>query len=238
MPTNTNPMIPAAELDEIRSQLDPLSYAQEYDAQFVNITGNAFAHCFDRKKHVRNMGDLKKQFPVRLSFDFNVNPMTCTASQHHPEHKWIYTRYEFRIENSNIYDMCDRIKEKLGGFTLTVTGDATGKRREGNVKENVNYYTIIKSQLGLTDEQFDVPKSNPFIKDNRVLCNSILYRHPQIFIHPECEHLVKDMELVQVLGTNNGDIEIDKKSNPKLTHLLDTWRYYINTYFKSFVKLK
>lgn len=238
MPTSTNPYISTEELEEIKLQLDPLTYAQEYLAEFVNLTGNAFAHCFSRAKHVADCGPLKKQFPVRLSFDFNVNPMTCTASQHHPEHKWIYTRYEFRIENSNIFEMCDRIKEKLGGYYLTVTGDATGKARQGNVKENVNYYSIIKAQLGLDDDQFDVPKSNPFVKDNRVLCNSILFRHPKIWIHPDCEHLIKDMELVQVVSKVNGEHEIDKKTNPKLTHLLDTWRYYINTYFKTFVKLR
>lgn len=238
MPTHTNPMIPKSELEEVKSQLDPLTYAQEFDAQFVNLTGNAFAHCFKREKHVRNCGDLKKQFPVRLSFDFNVNPMTCTVSQHHPEHKWIYTRYEFRELNSNIYNLCDRIIEVLGDeYYLTVTGDATGKRREGNVAENVNYYTIIKSKLNLEDEQFDVGKSNPFVKNNRVLCNSLLFRHPKLYIHPDCEYLIKDLELVQVKGTNNGDIEIDKKTNPMLTHLLDTWRYYIDTYFKTFVKI-
>lgn len=234
MATNTNPMIPQAELDQIKSQLDPLTWAQEFEAEFVNLTGNAFAHCFKRAKHVRDCGDLKKQFPVRLSFDFNVNPMTCTASQHHPEHKWIYTRHEFRIENSNIYDMCDLIKTKLGDeYYLTVTGDATGQARSGMTADNINYYTIIKAKLGLEDEQFDVPKINPFVKNNRVLCNSLLYRHPKMFIHPDCEYLIKDLELVQVL-TNH---DIDKKSNPKLTHLLDTWRYYINTYFKSFVKI-
>ncbi len=237
MPTSTNPYISDEELKEIELQLDPLTFAQEYLAEFVNLTGNAFAHCFKRSKHVQDCGELKKQFPVRLSFDFNVNPMTCTISQHHPDQRWIYTRHEIRIENSNIFEMCDRIKEKVGDYYLTVTGDATGKARQGNVKENVNYYTIIKAQLQLDDEQFHVPKSNPFVKDSRVLCNSILFRHPKIYIHPDCEHLIKDMELVQVISKLNGEHEIDKKTNPKLTHLLDTWRYYINTYFKSFVKL-
>lgn len=235
MATASNPYISNAELNEIKNQLDPLTFAQEFEAQFINLIGNAFAHCFNKKKHVKNCGDLKKKLPVRLSFDFNVNPMTCTASQHAADKSWIYTRYEFRLENSNIYDMCDMIKTKLGGYYLTVTGDATGSNRSGMVEgENMNYYKIIKAKLGLTDDQMQVPKTNPLVKNNRVLCNSLLFRHPKMIIHPECEHLIKDLELVQVLGNH----EIDKKTNPKLTHLLDTWRYYLNTYFRSFVKLK
>ncbi len=42
------------------------------------------------------------------------------------------------------------------------------------------------------------------------------------------------MERVQVLL--NGDI--DKKTDSTLTHLLDTYRYYLNAYFKSFIKLR
>ena len=186
-----------------------------------------------RKVHIKDFGELKKNMPVYLSFDFNASPMTCIASQHAEDHSYIYTRMEFRLPNSDIYDMCDMIKTKLQGYYFIVTGDASGSNATG-LGKNLNYYVVIKAQLKLTDLQIVLPKKNPLIKNSRILCNAILYRHPQVYFHPDCEHLIKDLELVQI--KDNGDI--DKESNPSLTHLLDCWRYYINTFFKTFVTLR
>ena len=233
LPTSTNPFISEQELKEIEMQLDPLTFQQEFLAQFVNLTGNAFAHCFKRKVHVKDFGELKKNMPVYLSFDFNASPMTCIASQHAEDHSYIYTRMEFRLPNSDIYDMCDIIKTKLQGYYFIVTGDASGSNATG-LGKNLNYYVVIKAQLKLTDLQIVLPKKNPFIKNSRILCNAILYRHPHVYFHPDCEHLIKDLELVQI--KDKGDI--DKESNTSLTHLLDCWRYYINTFFKTFVTLR
>lgn len=233
MPTSTNPYITAKELAEIESQLDPLTFRQEYLAEFVNLTGLAFMHTFSKEKHVKDFGELRTDLPVYLSFDFNVSPMTCIASQHPDDHSYIYTRHEFRLMDSDIYEMCNAILTILDGHYFIVTGDASGENRSGLAK-NVNYYTVIKNKLNLESHQFRVPSKNPGIENNRVLCNSILYRHPKVMIHPSCEYLIKDMERVQVLQSG----EIDKKTDSTLTHLLDTWRYYMNSYFRSFIKLR
>ena len=233
MPTSTNPYISPEELKEIEETTDPLTWAQEYLAQFVNLTGLAFMYSFKRDKHVKDFGELREDLPVYLSFDFNISPMTCIASQHPDDHSYIYTRHEFRLMNSDIYEMCDAIMAKLGNHYFIVTGDASGKNGTGLMK-NLNYYTVIRTKLDLQPHQFKVPSENPGIANNRVLCNSILYRHPKVMIHPECEYLIKDMERVQVLP--NGDI--DKKTDSTLTHLLDTYRYYLNSFFRSFIKLK
>lgn len=234
MATHTNPYISKKELDEIKSQTDPLTWAQEFLAKFVNISGRAFAYCFKRKKHVKDLGPLKKGRPVYLAFDFNVDPITAIAAQHADDKSSIYVRHEFRLANSDIWKLCDEIKLRLGDdYYFVVTGDASGKNRSAGMKDGMNYYHIIKAELELKNFQFKIPKKNPFIKNSRVLVNSILYRHPAIHIHPDCEHLINDLELVQV--KENGDID---KSNNQLTHLLDAFRYYLNTFFKGFVKLK
>ena len=233
MPTSTNPYISEIELKEIESTTDPLTWSQEYLAKFVNLNGLAFLYTFKRDKHVKDYGELRKDLPVYLSFDFNISPMTCIASQHPEDKSYIYTRHEFRLMNSDIYEMCDVIRTKLDGHYFIVTGDESGKNGSG-LKKNTNYYTVIKNQLDLAPYQIILPNKNPGIENNRVLCNSILYRHPKVMIHPECEYLIKDCERVQILP--NGDI--DKKTDPSLTHLLDTLRYYYNTFFKSVRKLK
>lgn len=243
MPTETNPMISKEELKEIESQMDPLTWAQEFMAQFVNLLGNAFAHCFVKKKHVvksvdekfdnGNKNELRHDLPVYLSFDFNENPMTCIASQHPEDKSYIFTRQEFRVERSDIDELCDQVIEKLGGHYFIVTGDKSGSNKTG-LQKNLNYYVRIKAKLELESHQILLPNKNPFISNSRVLVNALLFRHPALFIHEDCKHLIKDLEMVSM--TPEGDI--DKKSNPALTHLLDCLRYYYNTFFKSFVKLK
>jgi hypothetical protein len=182
---------------------------------------------------VKNCGPLKKDLPVYLSFDFNVDPITCIAAQHPKDHSYIYIRHEFRLANSDIYKLCEEIDTKLRGYYFYVTGDASGKNRNAMNKDAMNYYTVIKGELNLEWVQFKVPKANPLIKNSRILVNSLLYRHPRFHIHPDCKFLIDDLELVQV--KENGDID---KRNGQLTHLLDAFRYYLNTYFRSFIKLK
>jgi len=234
MPTSTNPYISKEELHEIKAQLDVLTWNQEFEAEFINMTGKAFAYCFDRNKHIVDFGPPKKSLPVYLSFDFNVDPITCIASQHPEDFSYIYTFMEFRLTSSDIWKLCEEIRIKLDGYYFYVTGDASGKNRSAMVKDGLNYYTIIQKELGLTVQQFKVPGANPLIKNSRILCNSILFRHPKCMIHPRCEHLINDIELVQVKENQ----DIDKDTNKSLTHLLDTWRYYLNTYFSFFIKLK
>lgn len=233
MATETNPYISKQELEEIKLQLDPLTFAQEYGAEFVNLNGKAFAYALDEKKHFGDMGELRKDLPVYLSFDFNENPMTCIASQHPEDKSYIYTRHEFRLSHADIDDMCDKILARLGGHYFIVTGDKSGENRTG-LQKNLNYYLRIKAKLGLMPHQIILPNKNPLIANSRVLVNSILYRHPKVVIHPECEYLKKDLQFVQMDANGN----IDKVTNPLLTHLLDGWRYYLNSFFHTFVKLR
>lgn len=235
MPTSSNPYIDNEELAEIKSQVDPVTYAQEYDAQFVNTNGMRFAHQFKKEKHVKDYGELRKDLPVYLSFDFNRNPITCIASQHPEDHSYIYTRHEFRIPDSDIWALCDRIRTELQGYYFIVTGDASGRNGSTMGKDGAHNYTVIKEELELYDEgQIQVPKRNPLIKNSKLLCNALFFRHPRLFIHPDCEYLIKDFELVQTKP--NGDI--DKETNPLITHLLDTWRYYVNAFFYAFIKIR
>ncbi len=242
MPTDTNPYISKDELKEIEAELDPLTWAQEFLAQFVNMAGRAFAYCFDRKKHVPtkekpfnngNNGELRNDLPVYLSFDFNVDPITCIAAQHPDDHSYIYVRHEFRLRNSNIWELCDEIKTRLGGHYFIITGDASGKNKSAMVQDGLNYYLIIKAELKLKEHQFKIPGANPKHKNSRVLTNSLLYRHPKLFIHRDCPFLIEDLERVQV--DKKGDID---KSDDALGHLLDTFRYYLSAFFSSFVRLR
>ncbi len=232
MPTSSNPYISQDELDEIKEQFDELTYLQEFEAIFVDFNGKPFAYSFDKKKHVKEFAGPTKKYPLYLSFDFNRDPITCIVSQHNPEKNKIRVHMEYILGDSDIYKLCQRIRVDWEDFDLIVTGDATGTSSTAMVKDNTHYYKIIRKELGLIGSQFKGPRVNPFIHNSRVLTNSILSRHIDIKIHPRCKELILDLQYVEV--TETGDI--NKKKDKRRTHLLDCFRYYLNTFHWDFIK--
>ena len=232
MPTSTNPHIPPEEILQAEQQLDPLTFAQEYLASFITEELDAFAYCFDPLKHIGNTV-LSPAHEICLSFDFNRNPITCGVFQHY--NNSIYGIEQIKLPNSDIYKLCDYIKAKYGRQMLMVTGDATGQNSSALVKDNLNYYIVIKTQLELSAGQMKVDSVNPKVEDNRVLVNSVLHHIP-VTLDPEmCKALIFDLEHARMLP--GGQLDKTDRSDPtKQLDALDCFRYYLNTFFKWVLK--
>lgn len=233
MPTSSNPYIDPEEIEEARSMLDPLSFAQEYLASFVSEANNAFCYTFARDKHVRET-KINPALEVKLSFDFNRDPITCLVAQDDGERVWFIE--QIKLQNSNIYDLCDYINAKYGNALILVTGDATGRNSSALVRDNMNYFRVIKSQLSLSDRQMRQPTSNPPLIENRVLVNSAFHKL-DISIDPvNCKSLIFDLDNAAVLPDGSLD-KTDRKDPTKQLDALDCARYYFNTFFKQILKL-
>lgn len=217
------------------------SMDERYQKQFIDgdwtdfdATDNRFAYCFDEKKHIGKT-ELNRAYEVYLSFDFNCDPITCSVFQHY--NNWIYGIEQLKLGNSNIYNLCDEIIAKYAGCLLIVTGDATGQSSNALVKDNLNYYTVIKSKLGLSAGQLDkVPTVNPPIAENRVLVNYILHNQNIVLDKERCKGLIYDLKHARVLP----DGGLDKKNRNDPTEQLDSldcFRYYLNAFFRWTLKL-
>lgn len=194
-----------------------------------------FAHAFNRGKHISDVEiEHDPKLPVYLSFDFNVDPITCIAAQHKPNGigTGVILR-EFRLLNSDIYELCEQIAAAYPGSFLIITGDASGSNRSAMTKGALNYYTIIKSQLRIGPTQIKVPNINPSIKNSRLLVNTVLERG-RIVLNPSCRYLADDLSYVEC--TETGDI--DKNKDKHLSHLLDTFRYYLDTFHSKFLQIQ
>lgn len=169
---------------------------------------------------------------VYLSFDFNVDPITCIGCQH--KNFRIRIIKEFRLANSDIYDLCKEIKEFFKGTVyFRVTGDASGAARTAITKGPINYYTIIKSELRLANQQFNVPLANPGIKNTRALLNALLMK-TDFLIDNTCRFLIDDLYYVEV--NEHGEVDKIKAEKEGMNHLLDCLRYYCFTYHNKFLK--
>lgn len=233
MPSYTNPYLSKEELEEIRSQIDELTWLQEFMAEYVNFAGKPFAYSFSETKHVGSLGPPLISLPLDLSFDFNVDPITCTVQQHDEEKSWIKVYKEFRLTNSDIYQLCDAIIAEYGdNYYFRVTGDASGNNRSAMVGDNLNYYKIIIKKLKLEDQLF-VPAANPLHRNSRVLTNSLFSRHTDLIIDEEgCPFLIADLKFVEC----NESGEIDKKKDKYKGHLIDCLRYYFNSWHSDFLR--
>jgi len=216
------------------------SMDERYRNQFIkgdwtdfDATDNRFAYCYERKIHVGKT-ELNRNREVYLSFDFNKDPITCAVFQHSGSD--VSRIEQIKLGNSNIYDLCDRIIGTYGGLMFMVTGDATGKAGSALVKDNINYYTVIKSKLNLGIQQLKVPNVNPTLEENRVLVNFALKNLKITLDADKCKGLIYDLENARVLP----DGSLDKKNRNDPTEQLDAldcFRYYLNTFYRHILKL-
>jgi len=218
------------EVDEARLQLDDLTFRCEFLAEDVDLTANPFAYCFSEAKHTGSVHYDPEHY-LQLSFDFNVDPITAIAAQDIDGQIRIVR--EFRLQNSNIYELCDQIRAVYPTAVYIITGDATGQSRSALTIGNINYYTVIRQKLYLSEGQIRVPGINPAVSDSRVLTNSVLQNH-NVMINKSCTFLIDDLKYVET--TSEGDI--DKTKDKHRSHLLDCFRYLLNTFHKDKIKMQ
>ena len=224
-------------LDEKRTRLPEGVFLELYYAiPFVN-SSNKFAYAFDKAKHVKACS-INYEHPIYLSFDFNKNPICCSIIQYYNE--TVYIPFCIKLVNSDIYKLCHYIKNK---FTVVgknephfiVNGDASGNNASAMVKDNLNYFRIIKAELGLTIGQMQQLASNPKIEENQVLVNAVL-EHVKHCIDPDgAQALIFDLEFAEMLP--NGTLKKADRNDPtQQLDPLDTYRYFINRNLRHFLK--
>jgi phage terminase large subunit len=210
--------------------MDDMTFQCEIMANDVDIVDKPFAYAFDYDKHVKPCY-YNEEYEIYLSFDFNRDPITCICTQIIDGQTNVFKEYKLR--NSNIYELTEKIRNDFPTSVFLVTGDATGKSSSAMVKDSINYYTIIMRQLNIVKGQLKVPSVNPSIEQNRSLLNSVL-QHGNVSIDPSCEGLIFDLRYVQV--DEVGKLIKDRSSESAKADLLDCLRYQFNLTHKNFVK--
>lgn len=228
--------LPKGYIKMLYDTFDPLTFDREVMANEAKSVENRFAYEFT-DHHINAHADYEEGMPVYLSFDFNVNPGTCIAWQegtYEDGKPWIHYFDEIVVQDADVYKMCDRVMSKFPNDYLKVTGDRTALKKEFAQRTNaVNTWTIIKKELGLTDAQLQLV-TNPRTENVKMLCNSLLAKHNEIFFHPRMKNTIRDLRFVTV----DGDGKINKKNRKDVLQqadLLDCWKYSCWTFHRKFV---
>ena len=215
-------------------KIDPNSYNVNVLGEWgVRDKSNKFAFAYEQSKHVGHVA-YNPDYLVWLSFDFNVNPISCTAFQYYDD---ILKAIKcFKLENSNIYELCKVIAAYFPEAMFKVTGDASGTSRSAMVADNVNYYTIIKDELGLIWSQFNIPSVNPRIEENQVKVNAVLYAGLFVADSENCKELIYDLTYVEI--DENKKIIKDRTAESKKSDFLDHFRYICNIIWPNMKSIK
>lgn len=219
---------------ENKAMADPNLYKIYFKGEWgVENKEGKFCWAFDdsQVKHTEH----NEEKPTWATFDFNVSPMTCTVAQIYYETNTIKAIECIKLDNSNVYEMCDRLLASYPDALWMVTGDASGNSHSAMVQDNLTYYMIIQNKLDLTNQQLQVPTINPRIEDNKIIVNAI-HKTWNVEIDPDrCQELIFDLTYVEVNG--KGEIVKDRSSSKKFADFLDNWRYLLNIAVKPYFKI-
>lgn len=243
-----------AEVESARRDLDLLTFAQEYEASFVNFEGRAYYPFLVERHALKRLKPLYNPLaPLCFCFDFNVEPGVAAVVQEGIALPGEYQRDDKGImmldkplkgtavigevhipRNSNTPAVCSKLIKDWGAHKgiIKLYGDATGGAR-GTAKVAGSDWELIlramRQHYGSDRVLLRVKKANPAERARVNAVNTRLLNgrgEARMLVDPEtAPTVVKDLEGVTTLEGGSG--EIDKKADPKLTHISDALGYYV-----------
>lgn len=223
--TVDNPFIDPEEVEAAKDDQDARTWRQEYEASFETVSGRAY-YAFNRHHHVGAVL-LDRQRPVCLFFDFNVDPACGGIGQRHGDRAEVsyvvtLTHRGGEATKSVALALRDRLRQQGHIGEVRIYGDATGKSAKTTGPAD---HQVIRDVF--PGAVWCIPHANPHEKDRVAAMNSICESMSGVrrlrVSDTSCAPLIADLE--QVVYAENG--ELDKKTDPTLTHISDACGYWI-----------
>lgn len=231
-------------LRQMRAHMTEAEAMAYLGGRAVNVTGALAYPMFDAEVHWRPDVPIIPALPLRLAFDFNVDPMTCVIGQQSPGPFGPEARVIDGVTiygGSTVMETCDEIVRRYPKWLpgLVIYGDATGKNRSTtSTKSN---YDIIRERLAkigpLTTK---VPTVNPPVATRLNAVNTSCLNalgQMRLFIRKtlparDCttRPLVRSLQMTK---KKSGTDDLEKKQGETHTHPADALGYWIAVEFPS-----
>jgi hypothetical protein len=193
-----------------RAELMKLNRPADYETLYLNKVSDKCDNPVVKSWSQKNIGVGETSKNIYWSLDFNVNPQ-CSVICHWSGGRKFYFSDEIVLENVSTHKVAEEFikiyRQKYDGKNVIINGDASGRNRSSN-SEFTNY-AIIMDALSREAIPFEVnvPKANTSIS-NRVANFdwhvASLEGDINIFINPECKHLIHACRLLEY--DKNGNI--------------------------------
>jgi hypothetical protein len=238
-------VLSAESLAAAAETMDPLLYAQEMQAQRVELRGRAY-YTFDRQMHGRESIPYDPDATLLFCFDFNVEPGIAVVAQQH-RFRWSQDQRTDRPEvadeilafigevwiptNSRTEHVVRKLIADWGAHRglIVCYGDQTGGARKTSQGVEGSDWAIIRSMLrdhfGSRVSVRMRPKNPPERERVNALCALFRNAHGKVgaLIDPKCKWLLEDCGGTMLLEGGSG--EIDKDRDPMRTHMTDAIGY-------------
>lgn len=186
-------VVDEAKLEDAKRNLDPVDYAEQYEAEWQTMGGGIF-HSYDDVANVSEIAEYRPNRPVVVMSDFNVNPMSWCLGHYVDNVLLIFD--EISARHTNTRATLDRLYSKYGEHESgwLFTGDASARSRKTSA-DSSDYILIFNDQR-FKNKRVVYSSANPsvatrFSSCNAALCNALGER--RVLIHPRCKELRKDL---------------------------------------------
>lgn len=226
--------------EELRAGYDPKFYQQEAEGAYLNIFSGRVYHAYEAARNDAERLEFNPNLRLKWALDFNIDPMSSLLCQ--DAGGVIHVLDELSLRGASINDVCARFigqtkpmleawQAKNGRpFEVCIYGDAAGNSGNHQTKKS-DYQTIKEYFLGYPDYKliWCENNSNPPVKDrcasvNRMLCDAM--ERVRVKIDVRCRELRVDLLKVSWEKSAEG-YRLDKKSDPKRTHMSDALGYLV-----------
>lgn len=222
-PTITSPFIPAEEIEAARHDMDPKSFAQEFEASFETMSGRVY-HQFDRKIHVDTF-DFNPSLPIWIGQDFNIDPMSSVILQPQ-ENGEVWAVGELVLPGSNTEEVCNELEKKLWRHMdniIVFPDPAGGARQHARGETDLDIFR----EKGF--KKIKYRRKHPPIADRVNSVNRMLRSADdtvRLRVDRSCKELIDSLEqTIYKKGTR----DIDK--TPGVEHITDALGYSIELQF-------
>jgi len=243
-PSTCNPLITEEELIDARRTMSEAEFAQEYLAEFRDLTaGRAYANFSqDNIKEVNpfapNLGEIHPMLPIIVGMDFNITPMAWALGQKKIDDYYWFD--EIWLKQSHTPEAAEVLAHKIMALEIDgkpfdykkigiiLCGDATSKSSQ-RAAAGQSDYDILCQTLDRYGIKWinQTPESNPQVKDRVNNVNAKLKDANGIihcWFHPRMKETIKDMQrTVWKIGT--GGAVLDQSTDKERTHASDAIGY-------------
>ena len=196
------------EVEAAKSQLDPRTFRQEFEASFENLTG-LVAVSFNDENIDKEVADLH-MLPLLLGLDFNVDPMAGICAVKHNNTLYVFDEIML-TGGATTWDFTEEVVRRYGvDRRIIACPDPTGSARKTS-GVGVTYHNILR-RSGFTVMS---PKSPWKIRDKITAVNTALYDangERRTLIHPRCKELIKALRTLTYApntGLPNKNLGVD-----------------------------
>lgn len=219
-PTSSSPFVPRSEIEARRHDMDPKSFAQEFEASFVNMSGRVY-YAFDRVKHV---GEYKfnPTLPIYIGMDFNIDPMSSIILQEQPDGE-IWVVDEAILFGSNVQETADELSRRYYRYLnqISIYPDPAGNNRNHDRGETS---LDILREAGFKNIYFK--RKHPAVQDRVNSVNRLLFTangEIRLRVDANCSGIINSLEQTTY---KEGSREVDKAKG--VEHAADALGYYVD----------